>query len=304
MKNEAYLTWYMNNRNKIFLFLDSVLVAVIATLLTAKFILPEVPAPSSVTPPAIKNLLSLNSSYKVLETWNVTDQGNSFKGWYLDLAGVKQVYWSQGNFVIAGGLVDGTGENLTEKWAKNFGGTTIPAQAQAQTAAQPTSDTGSAVMKSQFSNADWESLKAAKHIEAGYDKKNPDKALYVFFEPYCGYCSRLFKQLRPVIEENHLDVRLIPVAWISPNSVPAIQAMMDGGKDAFWAHEDAKTKGEVGKLGVPTPETKMAIIQNSELMGTMQVQGTPAIFYRDSNGSILRLSSSAAAVQRVIADMS
>ncbi|WP_049793083.1 hypothetical protein [Shewanella baltica] len=248
------------------------------------------------TPTALTKLLRSNSNNKITQHWSVTDGNAVISGWLVDLAGQKQIYWSVGNFVLAGGLVDQNGVNLTEQWAKTLGVTeddagTGPVQQQAARVPTATQD---------YTEQDWQSLASATYIQVGVEQSNPDNAIYIFFEPYCGACSGLLERFKPIIDEKGLDVRLIPLAWISSNSVPVIQGMINGGRDAVWAHEAAKISKSPSVTAVPTPETKMAIIQNSELMGTLGVSGTPTVFYRE-NGVLIKAVNSQAALLKAVA---
>lgn len=246
-------------------------------------------------PPALATLLSSNANNKVIQKWSVTDGSQNITGWLVDLSGQKQIYWSTGDFVIAGGLVDANGVNLTEQWATTLG----ISEADRNQPQQAGRAQRAPVAQQTYTEQDWQSLTAAKYIQLGYEQASAEKAIYVFFEPFCSACSSLLARLKPEIESKQLDVRLVPLAWISANSVPAIQAMIDGGKEAVWKHEEAKQTKAAYATATPTPETKMAIIQNSELMGTLGIQGTPTLFYRNG-GEMVKVVNNFAAISQAI----
>lgn len=220
---------------------------------------------SNVTiPKTLQNLLDKSQRNNLLESFDVTDSGVSAKGWLVDLGGSQQLYWSFGEFVIAGALVGSDGINLTEKMIAEK----------------------SPGLSSDF----WVQLSSAMHIQASpKTSSNPDNALYIFYEPFCGACSALMNRLVPLMLNNDVDVRLIPVAWLSPDSPGAIQALVDGKSEAFALHEKLKQSGKKVPTSEPTPETKANIIRNGDLMSAMGVTGTPAVIYKDASGKIINL---------------
>lgn len=281
-------------------FIGSLVIMALALLVWAvsQFNSYQTSPPSGVVndgPPALATLLSSNVNNKVIQKWSVTDGSQNITGWLVDLSGQKQIYWSIGDFVIAGGLVDANGINLTEQWATTLG----ISDAERQPTQQAAQAQRAPIAQQSYSEQDWQALSAAKYIQLGYEQGSADKAIYVFFEPFCGACSSLLTRLRPEIESKKLDVRLVPLAWISSNSVPVIQAMIDGGKDVVWEHEEAKQTKTAYVTAAPTPETKMAIIQNSELMGTLGIQGTPTLFYRDG-GEMVKVINNFSAISQAI----
>jgi thiol:disulfide interchange protein DsbG len=219
---------------------------------------------SPTMPTTIANLLDKSPRNKLLEQFEVNDKGDLARGWLVDLQGTQQLYWSFGDFVVAGALVGSDGINLTEKYISE--------------------------KSPGLGDEHWELLTNAMHISANESSNtNKDNALYVFYEPFCGACSSLMNRLSPLMKQNDLDVRLVPVAWISKESPGAIQAMISGKATAFETHEKLKNLRENVPTEEVTASTKAGIIQNGDLMESLQIRGTPAVIYKNEAGKIINL---------------
>jgi thiol:disulfide interchange protein DsbG len=215
-------------------------------------------------PKTLQNLFDKSPRNKLIDSFEVSESGVVAKGWLVDLGGTQQLYWSFGEFVVAGALVGSDGINLTDKFISDKSPGLNPAL--------------------------WSQLTSAMHIQASPTvNPNVDNALYVFYEPFCGACSALMNRLIPLMLSNEIDVRLIPVAWLSPDSPGAIQALVDGKSEALAIHEKLKQSGKKVPTADATPETKASIIRNGDLMSAMGVTGTPAVIYKDASGKVINL---------------
>lgn len=221
-------------------------------------------ANSEGVPKTLQNLLDKSPRNKLVDSFETTESGVVAKGWLVDLGGTQQLYWSFGQFVVAGALVGSDGINLTDKFISDKAPGLSPDL--------------------------WLQLTSAMHVQASPTvNPNDDNALYIFYEPFCGACSALMNRLVPLMLNNELDVRLIPVAWLSPDSPGAIQALVDGKSEAFAIHEKLKQSGKKVPTREVTPQTKAEIIKNGDLMSAMGVTGTPAVIYKGDNGKVINL---------------
>lgn len=114
--------------------------------------------------------------------------------------------------------------------------------------------------------------------------RNTDNALFLFYEPFCGYCHKLHKSLKPLIDKG-LNVQYIPVAFLRPNSadvIASVAAEKDITKAVYMA--DARILDTNVKAD---PELRAKIEYNGFVMRSMGISGTPGIVYRDSNDKVV-----------------
>jgi thiol:disulfide interchange protein DsbG len=133
---------------------------------------------------------------------------------------------------------------------------------------------------------------------------NSDMPIYVFYEPFCGYCSVIHVQLQSYIDRG-ADVRWVPVAFLRKQQHKAkdgiatseeLVARMLGSAnplEVMLAHESDKEKqGGRGGLTVgvkPTEDLYAKMRFNSEVMRDFGFTGTPATFYIDKDGELKKL---------------
>ena len=124
--------------------------------------------------------------------------------------------------------------------------------------------------------------------------EGPTKAhsvLYVFFDANCLYCHLTWKALQPY-ETAGLQVRWVPVAYQQPSSMGRAAAIMEA-RDRVSAlrinekgYNAAQFQGGIEPMA-KVPDTLAARIQaNTELMRSFGAPGTPALVWKDSDGTV------------------
>lgn len=108
--------------------------------------------------------------------------------------------------------------------------------------------------------------------------------LTAFFEPYCGYCNKLYEDLKPRIDKGELRVRFIMVGFLrgedSLNVAGSIMSASDPGKELDkW--EKIKDKSKPHNLKA-SDELKNKVNSNNQLMNNSGFTGTPAMVYCDN----------------------
>ena len=86
------------------------------------------------------------------------------------------------------------------------------------------------------------------------------RVVYVFFDPNCPYCHKLFRALRPWVGKDDLQLRWVPVAVLTPTSVTKAAAILQARNrlEALKANEDNYgTNREAGPGGGIVPATSM-----------------------------------------------
>ena len=211
-------------------------------------------AESSDTPPPQLMKLIEKNVITVIDTF----KHDSFTGWLVENGADYHLYWAtEDNYVVAGPLIDESGINITAKY-----------------------------LESKKPTVNYDAVFKQFEQEAGYvsTSSNAGKSkgvVYVFTEPFCGWCSKVYEQLQPHIK-NGLEVRWVPVAFLSGKS-PGVVEYIVSAKDPIQAMADheqiRKARGQVNSLPV-TKQTKALLDTNSEFMSKFGINGTPGLVYQ------------------------
>lgn len=148
----------------------------------------------------------------------------------------------------------------------------------------------------------WAELSRANWIADGQD--SAPRKVYVFTDPNCPYCNKFWADARPWVDSGKVQLRHIMVGILTPTSAGKAAALL-GDKNpaaALNAYEQshASTNAKVLAGGHPKPldDTGLkpvanipAAIQgklegNEKLMASLGFQATPAILWRDADGSL------------------
>lgn len=168
----------------------------------------------------------------------------------------EYVYWvnDKQEFVSTGSLITKDGVNLTQRYLEQYG-----------------SDDTDKLM----------ALNDGGLVLKNSSNTNTSASMYVFYEPHCGYCKKLHGEIAPYIEQG-LDVRLVPVSFLSKNSPNVIQAL----KDSNNLFEDLKRsdKGQLANVARADGDTIKELSKNSQVMRSLGIRGTPGVVYSDANG--------------------
>jgi thiol:disulfide interchange protein DsbG len=182
-----------------------------------------------------------------------------------------------GRHVIAGTLFDAAGKNQT-------------ADVLEKTLATP------------MANAVWGQLETSHWIADG--REGAPRTVYVFTDPNCPYCNKLWADARPWVDAGKLQLRHVMVGILTPTSAGKAAALL-GAKDpaaALDAHErghvasNAKTlaSGRPTPLGddgvkplasVP-PALAAQLDANTKLMASYGLRATPALVWKDARGRV------------------
>ncbi|EBU5362633.1 thiol:disulfide interchange protein DsbG [Salmonella enterica] len=132
----------------------------------------------------------------------------------------------------------------------------------------------------------WQRLQNSHWIPDGKD--NAPHQVYVFFDPYCPYCTEFWHKAQPWVESGKVQLRLLPVAILRPESKLKAAAIMMSDNPALALHDYESLDGK-SKLKKPTsiPNNISAALQhNLELMGKLGSNATPGIYYLSPEGRL------------------
>lgn len=201
---------------------------------------------------------------KDVQVLKVFDVPGNLKGYAVTSKGMPSVFFTdkKGEVAFFGVLIDKNGKNLTKEYLEKY--------------AQP--------------KAFQHGISALEEDAAWFEEGTGQQVVYVFYEPNCGYCHRLYKLLR-----NHLTdlrIRWVPMAFLSNESAPVAAYMLasDNPNEYLAKVNEAKEKNQ--PLPEPGPYAKDHLDKlelNSTVMRQFGIQGTPAVVYeKDGKTSLIK----------------
>lgn len=113
--------------------------------------------------------------------------------------------------------------------------------------------------------------------------------IYVFFDPNCPYCHRVYTNTRDWIKNNKVQIRWIPVGVLTPTSHGKALTLLDS-KDPlklFHHGEDNFSGGEGSAIdeALDSPgKSQKALKNNVKLLRLTGVDAVPSILFRSKNG--------------------
>ena len=121
--------------------------------------------------------------------------------------------------------------------------------------------------------------------------------IYIFFDPNCPYCHKLYETLRPLIAKRDLQLRWIPVAMLSETSLGKAAAILQAADplSAFHNNEDDFGLSDLGPGGAIAPaavlsdQTRLNLAANLSLLQEQNLFGVPVVVFRATDGEGLML---------------
>ena len=145
-----------------------------------------------------------------------------------------------------------------------------------------------AAPQAQDGNAVLVQLEKANYGVAG----RPDAPrLYAFIDPLCSFSVRLIEALRPHIAAGRIQVAMVPLALIdhetNGRSTPAAQTLLSQPEtmDAAWKGIVDAVRGKRPDTFTPSDDGRARLARNMALAAALQVQATPTLVWRQSDGT-------------------
>lgn len=113
---------------------------------------------------------------------------------------------------------------------------------------------------------------------------------YVFFDPQCPHCGRLWEEAKPLKPYAHFV--WIPVALLDDKSAPEGAAILAAADPvaAMDQHEASMRAGQGGiDVAGATQALKDAVKHNTDLMNRYSFTGVPTIVSKGANGQVITL---------------
>ena len=119
------------------------------------------------------------------------------------------------------------------------------------------------------------------------------RVVWIFFDPNCPYCHKLYERLRPWVGRDDLQLRWVPVGLLTATSEGKAAALLQG-KDpraALRQNENDFNFSAQGAGGGIAPathiasKTRMALQANLSLLQGENIGGVPLMLFRTRAGA-------------------
>ena len=135
---------------------------------------------------------------------------------------------------------------------------------------------------------------------------------YVFFDPNCPYCHKVYTGLRAAVERGAIELRWIPIGILTTTSLGKAATMLESKDPTEALHRNERLfSTETGSLGgieeepVPRPETIKRLERNHGLLSRSGRDFVPSLLYRDKAGQAHFISGAPpqATLDRIVQDV-
>lgn len=210
-------------------------------------------------PATLQNLTQQGGT--VLRTFPAPD---GITGWVVQIQGHDFILYTttSGDYAFTGALLDKDGNNLTRRYADQY----MPQSNARQLADRLSGD------------------------KALVDEGSPKAPLvYIYADPNCSYCNRLWTELRPYVRSGKLHVRWALVDFLKPTSKGRAAAILTADDRALALAEDeqrfdhGEEEGGIPELR-PVPLAVDAALKLHDLeLNDSGNMGTPTFLYRNGD---------------------
>jgi len=113
------------------------------------------------------------------------------------------------------------------------------------------------------------------------------RVVYVFFDPNCPYCRKLFIHTRPWVKANKLQLRWVPVGILTTTSPGKAAAMLQAKNPLQALHRNENNFKHGGGLDedLPSDEVAQKLKANADLLGRTPSGVVPLMLFRTREGS-------------------
>jgi thiol:disulfide interchange protein DsbG len=121
----------------------------------------------------------------------------------------------------------------------------------------------------------------------GSGAKSSARVVYVFTDPECPFCNDLWKALKSARAPD-VQIRYLLVAVIDADSRGKDAAILES-KDpgaSLEEHERNYARGGVAPKAALQPATSETIAVNTDLMGALNIYGTPGLVYLNEHNEV------------------
>ena len=125
-------------------------------------------------------------------------------------------------------------------------------------------------------------IKQATWISEG----KSEHILYIFFDPNCPYCHRLYVNTRSWLKQGKLQLRWIPVGILTTTSAGKAIAILQAEDPlaAFTKNESNYDSGGAIEEDLADPATEKKLKANEELLARISSQAVPIMLFMEKSG--------------------
>lgn len=140
---------------------------------------------------------------------------------------------------------------------------------------------------------DAEALLAGASAAGGIDEGAGPHRLYVFYDPNCPYCHRLYLALRPHVAKGRLQVSWITLGFLMASSEAKAAAILQArdplaalrkNEDDYDFAEDGQPGGGVVPARRIEPATRRILDRNLALYNAQHLYGVPVLVWKGVDG--------------------
>lgn len=137
-------------------------------------------------------------------------------------------------------------------------------------------------------------LLAGAQAAGGIEEGAGNHRLYVFYDPNCPYCHRLYKALRAPVAQGRVRVSWITLGYLTATSGPKAAAILQSADPvAALAHnendydfaDDGQPGGGIVGARTIAPATQARLDRNLALYRRHKLYGVPVLVWKGSDGN-------------------
>ncbi len=138
-----------------------------------------------------------------------------------------------------------------------------------------------------------DALLAAAQRAGGIVDGRSRNRLYVFFDPNCPYCHKLYDDVRPYVARDQVSVSWITVGFLAPSSLPKAAAIVQArdplaalrrNEAGYGLARNGGRGGGVAPAATITPAARARLMHNLDLLRGIHVFGVPVMVWRGTDG--------------------
>ena len=138
-----------------------------------------------------------------------------------------------------------------------------------------------------------DALLASAQAAGGIDDGHSAHRLYVFYDPNCPYCRRLYDDLRPFVARGAVQVSWITVGFLAPSSLPKAAAIVQArdplaalrrNEGSYAAPAAGHGGGGIAPATTIEPTTRARLQRNLDMLRAVHAFGVPLAVWRGRDG--------------------
>lgn len=120
------------------------------------------------------------------------------------------------------------------------------------------------------------------------------RVIYIFFDPNCPFCHRLYGMLRPFVGKDDLQFRWVPLGMLTASSLPKAAAILQSPDPllAFHKNEDdydfaanGQPGGGIEPAATIGTKARSALAANLAIYNSQKLFGVPVVLWRKADGA-------------------